>query len=100
MCIFWNFSLEKKTILFTRMLKYHFIFFFISIIFLFLMFCTEELKMGNVSRFFRFIFHDGGYIYLALIIVINAFSKNVLEQKLNKHTKFTITKGVTPNRHV
>lgn len=56
--------------------------------------------MGNVSRFFRFIFHDGGYIYLALIIVINAFSKNVLEQKLNKHTEFTITKGVTPNRHV
>ena len=52
--------------------------------------------MGNVSRFFRFIFHDGGYIYLALIIVINAFSKNVLEQKLNEHNKFTFTKGVTP----
>lgn len=39
------------------------------------MFCTEELKMGNVSDFFRFIFHDGVYIYLALIIVINAFIK-------------------------
>ena len=51
--------------------------------------------MGNVSRFFRFIFHDGGYIYLALIIVINAFSKNVLEQKFKEHNKFTITKGVT-----
>ena len=48
-------------------------FFFISIVFLFLMFCTEELKMGNVSGFSRFIFHDGVYIYLALIIVINAF---------------------------
>ena len=83
------------------MLKYHFIiFFFISIVFLFLMFCTEELKMGNVSRFFRFIFHDRVYIYLALIIVINAFSKNVLEQKFKEHNKFTITKGVTPNRHV
>ena len=31
--------------------------------------------MGNVSGFFRFIFHDGVYIYLALIIVINAFIK-------------------------
>lgn len=69
------------------MLKYHFIIFFISIVFLFLMFCTEELKMGNVSRFLRFIFHDGGYIYLALIIVINAFSRNVLEQKFNKKIK-------------
>ena len=56
--------------------------------------------MGNVSSFFRFIFHDGVYIYLALIIVINAFSKNVLEQKFKEHNKFTITKGVTPNRHV
>lgn len=51
--------------------------------------------MGNVSRFFRFIFHDRVYIYLALIIVINAFSKNVLEQKFKEHNKFTITKGVT-----
>lgn len=66
-------------ILCIRMLKYYFIIFFIIIVFLFLMFCIEELKMGNVFCFFRFIFYDGVYIYLVLIIVINVFFKNVLE---------------------
>lgn len=47
------------------------------------MFCTGELKMGNVSFFFRLIIHNAGYIYLALIIVIHSFSKNISVEEFN-----------------